>query len=258
VWQQIDKKVKESKPFTNDFKHQYNKKQNKQLLPPSDTFEQRKKKNTICFEPDYSPADLRVQMGYGLWTRFSKPIQDNDVIMVPALFLDVFKDINNSYKELMEEMVYGDFCAWHGNQQLDGTHWIMNDRAPCKNKSALFHRIVEKIAHYFNMDVHATRFNLYENGDEWKPYHFDAAAIDPEKARNQNITIGVSFGAERSIAFQHAKNGTRTEFLLPNGMCYAFGNKINTTWRHGIPPKINETMGRISIICWGFCNQNQN
>ena len=35
-------------------------------------------------------------------------------------------------------------------------------------------------------------------------------------------------------------------------MCYGFGRKINTTWRHGIPPKMNETQGRISIKCCFF------
>jgi|TARA_B100001113_G_scaffold188944_1_gene154792 hypothetical protein len=226
-------------------------------LPPSDTFEERKRRNTICFKPDYNPCDLRVQVGYGVWPRFPYSIKENDVILVPALFLNIFSNLNTAYDELMNEMNYDEFCAWHGNNELDGTHWIMNDRSKCKDRSLLFHKVVDRIANYFNMDVHATRFNLYEKGDEWKPYHFDAAGIDPEKAKKQNITIGVSFGAERSISFQHAKTGTTTEFVLQNSMCYGFGRKVNTTWRHGVPPKLNETKGRISIICWGFCNQNE-
>ena len=225
-------------------------------LPPSDTFEERKRRNTISFTLDYTPPDLRVQFGNGVWPRFPYEISEHDVIMIPVLFHDIFSNIKQAYDLLMNEMNYDDFCAWHGNKELDGTHWILNDKAKCKDRSVLFHKVVDRIANYFNMDIHATRYNLYEKGDEWKPYHFDAAAIDPEKARKQNITIGVSFGAERSISFQHAKNGTRVDFSLQNGMCYAFGKKINTTWRHGIPPKRNETMGRISIICWGFCNQN--
>ena len=141
----------------------------------------------------------------------------------------------------MEEMIYDDFKAWHGNNDLDGTHWIMDDKSNCKRRSILLKKIVDKIATYFNMDVHATRFNLYERGDEWKPFHFDAAAIDPEKARTQNMTVGVSFGAEKCL-FPISKTGTRTEFLLPNGMCYAF-IKINTTWRR-YTSKMNEKNGR--------------
>ena len=225
-------------------------------LPPSDTFEERKRKNTISFKPDYSPPDLNVQLGFGRWPRYVNTLTENDVIMVPALFTDIFPDLNRAYDLLMKEMNYDDFCAWHGNNELDGTHWILNDRAPCKNKGILFNKVVDRIANYFNMDVHATRYNLYEKGDEWKPYHFDAAGINQEKAKHQNITIGVSFGAERAISFQHAKKGARIDFSLPNGMCYGFGKKVNTTWRHGVPPKLNEQYGRISIICWGFVNQH--
>ena len=195
---------------------------NKKKLPPSDSFEDRKRKNTICFEPDFNPRDLRVQFGNGAWKKFPYKIQENDVLIVPGLFWNIFKDFSKSYDELMNEMNYDEFCPWHGHSNLDGTHWIMNDRAKCKERSLLFHKIVDIIANYFDMDVHATRFNLYEKGDEWKPYHFDAAAIDPEKAKNQNITIGVSFGAQRSISFQHAKTGTTTEFVLPNGMFIVF------------------------------------
>ena len=30
---------------------------------------------------------------------------------------------------------------------------------------------------YFKMDVKSTRLNWYKTGDDWKPYHHDAAAI---------------------------------------------------------------------------------
>ena len=81
-------------------------------LPPSDTFEERKRKNTICFEPDYSPADLRIQFGFGVWPKFPYEIKENDVIIVPALFSsNIFKDINNSYNELMNEMNYDEFIG---------------------------------------------------------------------------------------------------------------------------------------------------
>ena len=42
-------------------------------------------------------------------------------------------------------------------------------------------------------------------------------------------------------------------FVLEDGTVYAFGNKVNSDFRHGIPQlkeKIEE--GRISIILWGF------
>ena len=47
-------------------------------LPASDTYEERKRRNTICFKPDYSPVDLRVQVGYGVWSRFVYSIKENE------------------------------------------------------------------------------------------------------------------------------------------------------------------------------------
>ena len=31
------------------------------------------------------------------------------------------------------------------------------------------------------MDVKETRLNRYRNSNDWKPYHHDAAAINPDK-----------------------------------------------------------------------------
>ena len=44
--------------------------------------------------------------------------------------------------------------------------------------------------------------------------------------------------------------------LQPNGTIYTFGRDVNILWRHGIrqlPPEMQHNEGRISIICWGWC-----
>ena len=61
------------------------------------------------------------------------------------------------------------------------------------------------MAAYFDMDVKATRLNWYRDSSEWKPFHHDAAAMKEKFARTQNFTLGVSFGAERDAAFEHAQ-----------------------------------------------------
>ena len=61
-----------------------------------------------------------------------------------------------------------------------------------------FKMVIDKVKDYFGVDVKATRFNLYEDSSQWKPFHHDAAAVKPDKAKTQNITIGISFGLERS------------------------------------------------------------
>ena len=51
------------------------------------------------------------------------------------------------------------------------------------------------------------------------------------KARNQNITVGVSFGAERELAFLHAKTGHRAYFPQVNGTVQGSCNILCTQMR---------------------------
>merc|ERR1719401_2331598 len=85
----------------------------------------------------------------------------------------------------------------------------------------------------------------YRDGADWKPYHHDSAAFNPQRARNQNCTIGISFGASRELGFRHAKTGEYLYFPQTNGMLFFFGRDANIRQQHG--------KGRISIILWGWC-----
>ena len=51
--------------------------------------------------------------------------------------------------------------------------------------------VLEKIVDFFKMDVKATRFNWYRDSKDWKPYHHDAAAFNPDKGiiQAKNATI---------------------------------------------------------------------
>eukprot|EP01034_Spumella_vulgaris_P022266 gene22266-28380_t len=98
-------------------------------------------------------------------------------------------------------------------------------------------------------------FNWYRDSSDWKPFHHDSAAYNPGRARNQNITVGVSFGATRELSFLNAKNGTRIYFPQTNGMMFAFGRDVNINWKHGInalPEEEHNGKGRISIVLWGL------
>ena len=105
------------------------------------------------------------------------------------------------------------------------------------------------------MDIKATRLNHYKDSNEWKPFHHDAAAVKKDKAITQNFTVAVSFGLEREVAFQHAKNGTVISVPVGNGSVYVFSKDVNIIWKHGIR-KIEEenfiNKGRYSIIAWGW------
>merc|ERR1712085_75197 len=76
------------------------------------------------------------------------------------------------------------------------------------------------------------------------------------RAREQNLTVGVSLGGEREVVFQHCAQQTRLYLPQLNGTAYAFGNGINVEWKHGINALPEEEHkdhpGRISIIIWGW------
>lgn len=68
------------------------------------------------------------------------------------------------------------------------------------------------------------------------------------------MTVGVSFGATRELAFLHAQNKTKVYFPQTNGMLFSFGRDVNIVWKHGInalPEEEQDGKGRISIILWG-------
>ena len=111
---------------------------------------------------------------------------------------------------------------WHGD-----SHLIVDDKLDWKEKCPTFNMVIEKIKDYFDMDIKATRFNLYKNSDHWKPFHHDAAAVKPHIAKKQNFTVGVSFGAERDAAFENAKTKSTISFPLSNGTIYCFSRDVN-------------------------------
>jgi cold shock CspA family protein len=209
----------------------------------------RRKKNTESFEPSFKPADLRITVFSGKNEKYTKQYYDNEVILVNNLF----ENDTNIYNELLEEMKKCNipelFKLWHGD-----THLIADDHLKWKEYCPKFKYVIDKMAQFFNVDVKATRFNWYKNSDQWKPYHHDAAALKPEKAAKQNITIGVSFGSERDVSFEHAEKRTVVTIPLEHGSIYTFGKNVNIEWRHGIPqvkPENKHNKGRISIIIWG-------
>jgi hypothetical protein len=224
-----------------------------------------KGRNTESFDPDYRPANMTVRVCLSE-PKCDLPYRSGDVILVPHLF-DPHRDY---FTPLLREIEASGnkldllWKKWHGD-----THLIADDKLDWKSKCPTFLEVVEKMRHYFDLDVQATRFNLYRKG-EWKPYHHDAAAVDASKADRQNITVAASFGATREISFQYAKTGDPIEsratvsFPLPNGTVYTFGAQVNVDWRHGVLPVLKDqsaeaappsegtpSTDRISIIIWG-------
>ena len=236
------------------------------------------KRNTESYVKEYLEPDLRVLVEIAKESRTRLYITERDVVVIPE-FLCSETDMS-LYYQLVDEV---NQCGiphvdlwklWHGDSHLIADDKVMDkDGDHYKDKCPIFQSVIKRMADYFNVDVKATRFNLYHN-DDWKPYHHDAAAIDPHKAKTQNITICLSLGETREVSFQHASGDRRVvNVSLPNGSIYTFSNLINTTWRHGIPPKVceaprigdtnqpkvsRESLGRISIVIWGYSNNLRN
>lgn len=198
-------------------------------------------KNTESFKPDFSEPDMRIV--------FNQPINNsNQVAIVHNCYFDT-----NIMQILLDELDNNVYKPWHGDN-----HLIADDSLKWKENSPTFNHIINTLCRYFNMTASATRLNYYKNGEDWKPYHHDAAALKPEKAKTQNITVGLSLGLTREISFQHSEKRTTINFPLEDGVIYAFGNKINLDFRHGIPQlrekEFENPNKRISIIVWGFSN----
>ena len=82
--------------------------------------------------------------------------------------------------------------------------------------------------------------------------------INPQRAKTQNITVGVSFGARRELAFLHAtaqENKLKMYFPQTNNGVFSFGRDVNIHFKHGINALAVEEQdrkGRISIILLGL------
>jgi len=187
--------------------------------------------------------------------RYGKPVSHDDVIIVPEFFCaeDEWETYYQLIKEMRESQAQGDrraeWISWH-----EGAHLLSQN--PTGSKT--FQKIVDRMCDYFSVGEknRGTRFNWYRDGSDWKPFHHDSAAFNPQRAANQNCTIGISFGAPRELAFRHAKTGELIYFPQKNGMLFYFGRDANIIWQHGInalPASEQDGKGRISIILWGLC-----
>jgi hypothetical protein len=220
--------------FTHNYKFQEQNNNNKNKI-----------KNTESFIPNYDEPTIRI-----LFNKFIS--NDNEVCIINNMFFD-----KNLYDNLVSEINNDVYKPWHGD-----THLIADDshKIDWKLNSSTFDYVIKHLCSYFCMTASATRLNYYVDSEDWKPYHHDAAALKPDKAKTQNITVGVSFGMTRDISFQsihkNPNDRIKINFELENGIVYAFGNKVNIDFKHGIPPvKKNNSKsynGRFSIIIWGF------
>jgi hypothetical protein len=217
-----------------------------------------KVRNTESFEPLQKPVDMRIVVDNGTHMQtLLTPIQSRDVLLVPNLFSD-FPN-GDIYTKLVDEIKQ---CGvpenrllklWHGD-----THLICDDHTNWKQNAPTFNMVLERMRLFFKMNIQATRLNWSKKTSNWKPFHFDSAAVKEDKAKVQNFTVAVSFGATRDAAFEDAKTKVVISMPQPDGTIYCFAKDTNCLWRHGIlKEKETRQEGRISIIAWGWIDDMQ-
>lgn len=222
-------------------------------------------RNTESFDPASTLVrpDLRIHVGSNRTKTFHRVLKHDDVVIVPELF--GAEDDWDTYYRLIEEM--REIQSKENGDKKKSAEWVSwaeGAHLLTKNPegSPTFNKIIDRLCEYFNIQRRSvgTRFNWYRDSADWKPFHHDSAAFNPHRARNQNITVGASFGSLRELAFLHATervDGDKTRLYFPqaNNGVFSFGRDANIVWKHGInalAPEEQDGKGRISIILWGL------
>lgn len=197
-------------------------------------------RNTESFDPASTLVrpDLRIHVGSPSAATLPQKIKHDDVVIVPELFgklddWDLYYKLVEEMTELQQKEKNSEWISWH-----EGAHLISKNPA----SSPTFQTIIDRLCEYFSIRKQSigTRFNWYKDSADWKPFHHDSAAFNPQRAKNQNITVGVSFGATRELAFIRAapladSSGTddkvRLYFPQTNNGVFSFGRDANILWK---------------------------
>ena len=180
-------------------------------------------RNSASFDPKSTlvrPA-MRVLVGSSQLAEYKNELRHDDVVIVPDFYCaeddwQVYYDLIREMRKLQEKKIQdSQWKSWH-----EGAHLL----SPNPEGSKTYQKIIARMCEYFSIapGTRGTRFNWYRDGSDWKPFHHDSAAFNAKRARNQNCTVGISFGASRELAFRHANNGDLVYFPQTNGMLFFF------------------------------------
>lgn len=260
--------------------------ENKELVcvnkKSSVTTTKRHPKNTTSFKPQQSVSDMRIVTGWmAHCAAVNNGLTSHDLTILdpffPGLgFVEVNKNVakEHALPDRATESVWFDFikeeidivkkkhCGdsseefmklWHGDSHLIADDGI--SKGEWKNDCHRINGVINTIASMFKMEVKSTRVNLYRDGNDWKPYHHDAAAIKDNMKKVQNITVAINFGGCREVSFQNAATESTVSFPMLDGYIYSFGREVNVLWKHGILKGHPQSLPRMSIILWGWSEQ---
>ncbi|KAF8821167.1 hypothetical protein IE077_002399, partial [Cardiosporidium cionae] len=118
--------------------------------------------------------------------------------------------------------------------------------------SPTFCFILDRLEKYFDVEIFASRLNLYRDGSDWKPFHHDSHAYSKDHKQAEDFTMGASFGSSRELVFLHEASSHHLAIPQNNGDVFAFASDVNRKLKHGVPQLPKAKVGpRFSIIAWG-------
>ena len=79
---------------------------------------------------------------------------------------EMFKDLA---KELVEYQMKN-----KDEDEVGVIKWSKHLKHENPTHSKTFAKVIRMFDEYFDLDIHATRLNLYLNGEQWKPFHHDS------------------------------------------------------------------------------------
>lgn len=184
----------------------------------------------------------------------AKGLLASDAVHLPGFFAD----IDCPYEKLLSEL--------KKREQDDGvqkTYWrppasggkssepsvTRVKHLPDAQRYPVHSVVVQRMATCFGVHVQGWWVNHYGDGSAVKKMHRDGWGRD----RGVNITIGASFGSDRSLRFEAAERDVFPQehnFLQKNGDIFAFGQKVNHSYRHGVLAESGRGP-RISVIIMG-------
>jgi len=207
-------------------------------------------RNTESFDPASTLVrpDMRVLIGSSHVEKYNRILKHDDVVIVPELFgkeedWTLYYQFIDEIRELQKDPQTNknvEWIPWH-----EGAHLISKN----PEKSPTFQKVIQRLCEYFDIEPRTigTRFNWYRDSSDWKPFHHDSAAFNAQRAKNQNITVGVSFGALRELAFIRAREyephdhplhhgpgtGDKCRIYFPqmNNGVFSFGRDVNILWK---------------------------
>src|SRR3989338_5339156 len=114
-----------------------------------------------------------------------------------------------------------------GGKEKDGektglVQWSKHMKWEQPDFSLLFQRLVGRMAAHFDVEVFASRLNLYADATAWKPFHHDSHAYHSGHGAREDFTMGLSLGAERALVFMHPPSSAHFSFPQANGDVFAF------------------------------------